>query len=77
MRNARELYCMWAENVDFDAGTFFTPGVKTASGRRYFPMGSRVKQIMAWSPSAGTSVAVPISLAPSISASIRRCFTPS
>jgi hypothetical protein len=26
MRNARELYCMRVENVDFDAGTTFTPG---------------------------------------------------
>ena len=26
MRNARELYCMRVENVDFDAGTIFHPG---------------------------------------------------
>jgi len=46
MRNARELYCMRVENVDFDAGTIFTPDSKTASGRRFIPMSSRVKQIL-------------------------------
>ena len=46
MRNARELYCMRVENVDFDAGTIFTPDSKTESGRRFIPMSSRVKQII-------------------------------
>ena len=46
MRNARELYCMRGENVDFNAGTIFTPDSKTASGRRFIPMSSRVKQIL-------------------------------
>jgi len=46
MRNARELYCMRVENVDFDAGTIFTPDSKTQSGRRFIPMSSRVKQIL-------------------------------
>lgn len=46
MRNARELYCMRVENVDFDAGTIFTPDSKTESGRRFIPMNSRVKQIL-------------------------------
>ena len=46
MRNARELYCMRVENVDFDAGTIFTPDSKTVSGRRCIPMSSRVKQIL-------------------------------
>jgi len=46
MRNARELYCMRVENVDFDAGTIFTPNSKTISGRRFIPMSSRVKQII-------------------------------
>jgi len=46
MRNARELYCMRVENVDFDAGTVFTPDSKTESGRRFIPMSSRVKQIL-------------------------------
>lgn len=32
MRNVREVYCMRAENVDFDAGTIFTPDSKTVSG---------------------------------------------
>ncbi len=47
MRNARELYCMRVENLDFDAGTIFTPDSKTESGRRFIPMSSRVKQILA------------------------------
>ena len=46
MRNARELYCMRVENLDFDAGTIFTPDSKTESGRRFIPMSSRVKQIL-------------------------------
>ena len=46
MRNARELYCMRVENVDFDARTIFTPDSKTESGRRFIPMSSRVKQIL-------------------------------
>ena len=46
MRNARELYCMRVENVDFDAGTIFTPDSKTESGRRFIPMSSRVKQTL-------------------------------
>jgi integrase len=46
MRNARELYCMRVENVDFDAGTIFTPDSKTESGRRFIPMSCRVKQIL-------------------------------
>ena len=37
MRNACELYCMRVENVDFDAGTIFTPDSKTESGRRFIP----------------------------------------
>jgi integrase len=46
MRNARELYCMRVENLDFDAATIFTPDSKTRSGRRFIPMSSRVKQIL-------------------------------
>jgi integrase len=46
MRNARELYCMRVENVEFDAGTIFTPDSKTESGRRFIPISSRVKQIL-------------------------------
>jgi hypothetical protein len=34
------------ENVDFDAGTIFTPDSKTESGRRFIPMSSRVRQIL-------------------------------
>jgi integrase len=47
MRNARELYRMRVENVDFDAGTIFTPDSKTESGRRFIPMSNRVKQVLA------------------------------
>jgi integrase len=47
MRNARELYCMRVENVDFDGGTIFTPDSKTEYGRRFIPMSSSVKQILA------------------------------
>jgi integrase len=54
MRNARELYCMRVENVDFDAGTIFTPDSKTESGRRFIPMSSRVKQILQASCGAAT-----------------------
>jgi integrase len=46
MRNARELYCMRVENVDFDAETIFTPDSKTESRRRFIPKSSRVKQIL-------------------------------
>jgi site-specific recombinase XerC len=46
IRNARELYCMRVENVDFDAGTIFTPDSKTESDRRFIPMSSRVEQIL-------------------------------
>ena len=33
MRNARELYCVRVEKVDFDAGTIFTPDSNTESAR--------------------------------------------
>lgn len=46
MRNAHELYCKQVENVDFDAGTIFTPDSKTDSGRRFIPMRSCGKQIL-------------------------------
>jgi len=45
MRNARELYCMRVENVDFDGGTIFTPDSKRspAAGSSHK---QRVKQIL-------------------------------
>jgi len=46
MRNARELYPMRVENVDFGASTIFTPDSKTVSGRRFIPMSSHVKQTL-------------------------------
>lgn len=45
-RNARELYRMKVENIDFDAGTIFTPDSKTRSGRRYLPISNRVREIL-------------------------------
>ncbi len=46
MRNARELYRMRVENLDFDAGTIFTPDSKTESGRRFIPISDRVRAIL-------------------------------
>jgi integrase len=46
MRNARELYRMRVENLDFDAGTIFTPDSKTECGRRFIPMSERVRAIL-------------------------------
>jgi integrase len=46
MRNARELYRMKVENLDFDAETIFTPDSKTENGRRFIPMSNRVKEIL-------------------------------
>ena len=37
---------MRVENLDFDAGTIFTPDSKTESGRRFIPVSSRVNQII-------------------------------
>jgi len=45
-RNARELYCMRVENVDFDAGTLTVPDSKTASGTRSVPLTDRVEGIL-------------------------------
>ena len=45
-RNARELYCMRVENIDFDAGTITIPDSKTPSGTRSVPLTDRVEEIL-------------------------------
>lgn len=46
MRNARELYPMRIENLDFDSGLIFTPDSKTEEGRRFIAMSERVRGIL-------------------------------
>lgn len=46
MRNARELYRMRVENIDFDAGAITIPDSKTASGTRPVPLSDRVSEIL-------------------------------
>lgn len=46
MRNARELYPMRVENLDFDSGLIFTPDSKTEEGRRFIAMSERVREIL-------------------------------
>lgn len=45
-RNARELYCMCVENIDFDAGTITVPDSKTPSGTRSVSLTGRVEEIL-------------------------------
>jgi integrase len=45
-RNARELYRMRVENIDFDAGAITVPDSKTRSGTRSVPLGDRVERIL-------------------------------
>lgn len=46
MRNARELYRMRIENLDFANCIIFNPNSKTQKGRRFIPMSERVKDIL-------------------------------
>lgn len=46
MRNARELYRMRVENIDYDARTITIPDSKTKSGTRPVPMTDRVGEIL-------------------------------
>ena len=46
MRNARELYRMRVENIDFDAGSIIVPDSKTESGTRPVPLSDRVSAIL-------------------------------
>jgi integrase len=46
MRNARELYRMRIENLDWNHRVIFNPNSKTKKGRRYIPMSDRVMDIL-------------------------------
>jgi integrase len=46
MRNARELYRMRVENIDYDAGSITVPDSKTESGTRPVPLSDRVSAIL-------------------------------
>jgi hypothetical protein len=46
MRNARELYRMRVENIDYDAGSIIVPDSKTESGTRSVPLSDRVREIL-------------------------------
>ena len=46
MRNARELYRMRVENLDWTARLIFNPNSKTAKGRRFIPMSDRVLNLL-------------------------------
>jgi integrase len=45
-RNARELYRMRVEHLDFDERSIAIPDSKTASGKRRIPMSERVAEIL-------------------------------
>jgi integrase len=46
MRNARELYPMRVENIDWNSRVIFNPNSKTKKGRRVVPMSDRVTNIL-------------------------------
>ena len=46
MRNARELYRMRVENIDWNSRVIFNPNSKTKKGRRFIPMSDRVMNIL-------------------------------
>ena len=46
MRNARELYRMRIENIDWNNRVIFNPNSKTKKGRRFIPMSDRVVNIL-------------------------------
>jgi integrase len=46
MRNARELYRMRVENIDWNARVIFNPNSKTKKGRRFIPMSDRAMNIL-------------------------------
>lgn len=46
MRNARELYRMRVENIDWTARLIFNPNSKTTKGRRFIPMSDRVVNLL-------------------------------
>jgi len=46
MRNARELYGMRIENIDWTNRLIFNPNSKTVKGRRFVPMSDRVLDLL-------------------------------
>jgi len=46
MRDARELYRMRIENLDWSTRLIFNPNSKTAKGRRFIPMSDRVVNLL-------------------------------
>jgi integrase len=46
MRNARELYRMRVENIDWHNRLIFNPNSKTTRGRRFIPMSDRVVDLL-------------------------------
>ena len=46
MRNARELYRMRVENIDWHTRLIFNPNSKTTKGRRFIPMSDRVADLL-------------------------------
>ncbi len=46
MRNVRELYRLRIENIDLNNRVIFNPNSKTAKGRRFIPISSRVLEIL-------------------------------
>jgi integrase len=46
MRNARELYRMRIENIDWHTHLIFNPDSKTTKGRRFIPMSDRVADLL-------------------------------
>lgn len=46
MRNARELYRMRIENIDWTNRVIFNPDSKTAKGRRFIPLSDRALKVL-------------------------------
>ena len=46
MRNARELYRLRVENIDWTNHLIFNPNSKTAKGRRFIPISDRAMEIL-------------------------------
>lgn len=46
MRNARELYRLRVENIDWTNHLVFNPNSKTAKGRRFIPISDRAMEIL-------------------------------
>ena len=46
MRNARELYRMRIESIDWSRRVIFNPNSKTAKGRRFIPLSERAREVL-------------------------------